>query len=105
MCGQKEEGKSIMAKRILVACGNGVATSTVVASKIRDYCKEKGLDVQTTQCRMIELHDKGDGYDLIVTSGKFSDPDIKTPVILGISLLTGIGANKTLESIYQALKD
>ncbi len=54
---------------------------------------------------MIELHDKGDGYDLIVTSGKFSDPDIKTPVIMGISLLTGIGADKTLEQIYQAVKD
>ncbi|ERL09467.1 PTS sugar transporter subunit IIB [Olsenella profusa] len=94
-----------MAKRVLVACGNGVATSTVVASKIRDYCKERGLDVQTNQCRMIELHDKGDAYDLIVTSGKFSDPDVKTPCIMAISLLTGIGADKTLEQIYQALKD
>ena len=54
---------------------------------------------------MIELHDKGDGYYLIVTSGKFSDPDIKTPCIMAISLLTGIGADKTLEQIYQAVKD
>ena len=25
-------------KRVLIACGNGVATSTVVASKVKDYC-------------------------------------------------------------------
>ncbi|MDU1888325.1 MAG: PTS galactitol transporter subunit IIB, partial [Enterococcus faecalis] len=24
-------------KRILVACGNGIATSTVVATKVREY--------------------------------------------------------------------
>ena len=55
------KGKNM--KRILVACGNGVATSTVVASKIRDYCKDKGVDVKTEQCRMIELHDKADDYE------------------------------------------
>ena len=94
-----------MAKRVLVACGNGVATSTVVADKVKNYCAERGLTIQISQCRMIELHDKGDGYDLIVTSGKFSDPDLTTPCIMAISLLTGIGADKTLEQIYQALKD
>ena len=91
-------------KRILVACGHGVATSTVVASKIRDYCKDKGVDVKTEQCRMIELHDKADDYDLVVTTGKFNDPDIKTPCIMGISLLTGIGQDKTLQQIVDALK-
>jgi len=96
------KGKNM--KRILVACGNGVATSTVVASKIRDYCKDKGVDVKTKQCRMIELHDKADDYDLVVTTGKFNDPDIKTPCIMGISLLTGIGQDKTLQQIVDALK-
>ena len=29
-------------KRVLVACGNGIATSTVVATKIREACENHG---------------------------------------------------------------
>lgn len=67
-------------KRVIIACGNGVATSTVVAAKVKDYCAANGVSIDVTQCRMIELHDKADDYDLVVTTGKFSDPDIKTPL-------------------------
>lgn len=92
-----------MAKRVLIACGNGVATSTVIASKVRDHCAGRGIPITISQCKMIELHDKADGYDLVVTSGKFSDPDIKTPCIMAIALLTGIGEQEVLERISQAL--
>ena len=37
-----KKGKIIM-KRVLVACGNGIATSTVVATKIREKCEENGV--------------------------------------------------------------
>ena len=57
-------------KRVIIACGNGVATSTVVASKVKDYCAANGVSIEVTQCRMIELHDKADDYDLVVTTGK-----------------------------------
>ena len=86
-------------KRVIIACGNGVATSTVVASKVMDYCAANGVSIEVTQCRMIELHDKADDYDLVVTTGKFSDPDIKTPCIMAISLLTGINEEPTLQKI------
>ncbi|MGI6229869.1 MAG: PTS sugar transporter subunit IIB [Tractidigestivibacter sp.] len=93
------------AKRVLVACGNGVATSTVVASKVKDYCAQKGINIQVTQCKMLELHGKANDYDLVITSGKFSDPDIKTPIIMAINLLTGINEQATLDKIVDALKD
>lgn len=94
-----------MAKRVLVACGNGVATSTVVASKIKDYCADKGVAIQVSQCKMLELHDKANDYDLVVTSGKFKDSEVKTPVIMAIALLTGINEQATLDKIVDALKD
>ena len=82
-------------KRVIIACGNGVATSTVVASKVKDYCAANGVSIEVTQCRMIELD----------TTGKFSDPDIKTPCIMAISLLTGINEEPTLQKIVAALQD
>ena len=90
---------------MIIACGNGVATSTVVAAKVKDYCAANGVSIDVTQCRMIELHDKANDYDLVVTSGKFSDPDVKTPCIMAISLLTGINEEPTLKKIVDALKD
>ena len=92
-------------KRVLIACGNGVATSTVVASKVKDYCAANGVSINVTQCKMLELHDKANDYDLVVTTGKFSDPDIKTPCIMAISLLTGINEEATLKKILDALQD
>lgn len=47
-----------MAKRILVACGNGIATSTVVATKIRNYLTENGIDAETTQTKLMEVPGK-----------------------------------------------
>ena len=82
-----------MAKRVLVACGNGVATSTVVAAKIKDYCADHGVAIQAND------------YDLVVTSGKFKDADVKTPIIMAIALLTGINEQATLDKIVEALKD
>ena len=43
-------------KRILVACGNGIATSTVVATKIREKCEENGIAVTVTQCKLLEVN-------------------------------------------------
>ena len=98
-------------KRVIIACGNGVATSTVVAAKVKDYCAANGVSIDVTQCRMADVpeladsHDKANDYDLVVTSGKFSDPDVKTPCIMAISLLTGINEEPTLQKILAALKD
>lgn len=68
------------------------------------YCAANGVDIQVTQCKMLELHDKANDYDLVVTSGKFKDPDVTTPCIMAIALLTGINEEATLQQIVDALK-
>lgn len=88
-------------KRILVACGNGIATSTVVATKIRNYMEEKGNPVETTQTKLMEVPSKVQDYDLLVTTGEFDGQTKGVPYIKGMPLLTGIGATETLEEIYK----
>ena len=92
-------------KRILVACGNGIATSTVVASKVKDYLTKKGLQVETTQTKLMEVPGKVEGYDLLVTTGQFDGQTGDVPVVKGLSILTGIGADKTMEEILVKLQD
>ncbi|WP_321434344.1 PTS sugar transporter subunit IIB [Trichococcus flocculiformis] len=90
-------------KRVLVACGNGIATSTVVASKIREYAENAGVIIKTEQCKLMEVPGKADNYDLVVTTGQFGG-QVNTPVVGGLSLLTGIGKENTLKEILGYLK-
>ena len=91
-------------KRVLVACGNGIATSTVVATKIREKCEENNVPVTVNQCKLLEVDTKAEDYDLLVTTGKFTGGDVNIPVVGAISLLTGINEDATLEEILSYLK-
>ena len=42
-------------KKIIVACGGAVATSTVAADAIRDLCKKHGIAADVQQMRIIEI--------------------------------------------------
>ena len=42
-------------KRILVACGTAIATSTVVAKGIEEAMAERGIKVITRQCKAAKV--------------------------------------------------
>lgn len=91
-------------KRVLVACGNGIATSTVVATKIREACENHGVPVTVSQCKLLEVESKANDFDLLVTTGKFTGGSVSVPVVGAINLLTGINEDATLEEILGYLK-
>jgi galactitol PTS system EIIB component len=90
-------------KKIIVACGGAVATSTVAANKIRDLLKEKNIPADVSQCRVSELGFKASGTDLIVTTAKV-DRDYGVPVIHGVAFISGVGVDKTKQQILDVLK-
>ncbi|KAF1297362.1 PTS galactitol transporter subunit IIB [Enterococcus sp. JM4C] len=90
-------------KRILVACGNGIATSTVVATKVREYLASKGIKADTTQTKLMEVPSKVQDYDLLITTGQFEGQTGDVPVVKGMPILTGIGVEQTMEEIATKL--
>jgi len=92
-------------KKILVACGNGIATSTMVATKIRNYLTDKGIKANTTQTKMLEVPQRVADYDLLVTTGKFDGDTKGVPHVQATQLLTGIGQDAVLEEILAALNN
>ena len=90
-------------KRILVACGNGIATSTVVATKIREKCEDNGIPVSVTQCKLLEVESKADDFDLLVTTGKFTGGNEYSGGRRHF-LLTGINEDATLDELLSHLK-
>jgi len=89
-------------KKVLVACGTGIATSTVVTIKIQEALKANNIDADVIQCKVAELPMKINGADLVVTTTVYEND--KVPVIRGLSFLTGIGMEKDLQKIVDTLK-
>lgn len=90
-------------KRILVACGTAIATSTVVAKAIEEAMKARGIAVVTRQCKAAEVKGLSPGYDLIVTTTPVPK-DLDVPVIQTLAFLTGIGKEAVIEQIANALQ-
>lgn len=88
---------------ILVACGTAIATSTHVALKIKELLGERGLDVQTVQCRVQDIPGMALNADLIVATAQVPF-DVNIPIVDGIPFLTGIGIKEVVDSIENILR-
>lgn len=90
-------------KKILVACGGAVATSTIAAERIRELCKENNIAADVQQCRIPELVAQAPGTDLIVTTAKVTK-DYGVPVIHGVAFVSGVNVEATEEKILDVLR-
>lgn len=90
-------------KKVLVACGTGVATSTVVTIKIKEAIQSAGIQADVQQCKVSEIDSSDNNIDLIVTTTAYTHPVV--PVIRSLSFLTGIGMETDIEKIISILKD
>ena len=92
-------------KKIIVACGSGIATSTVARNALEEKLKEKGIDatqVSMDQTSIPQLRSKADQFDLAITTGKLTE-DIDVPILNGLPFLTGIGEDALVEKVIDVL--
>lgn len=94
-----------MAKRVLVLCGNGVATSTVACKKIEEYMAANRVRCEVIQAKIGELASYADKVDVIVlmAMGASLPNGVNKPLIKGLPFITGIGLQQTLDEIKQHL--
>ncbi|MFB4167239.1 PTS sugar transporter subunit IIB [Virgibacillus sp. JSM 102003] len=90
-------------KQVLVACGAGIATSTVVNGAIEDMEKEHGLNLDIRQIKIAEVSSYVDTADLLVTTA-MTKKEYPFPVINARSFLTGIGTDETKKQILEELQ-
>lgn len=94
-------------KKMLIVCGAGHATSTVVHSKVENWLNDKGLagEVTVNQSAVSDELDniKEGKYDVVVSTTIVPD-DIKDKVINGVALLTGIGAEGVFNEIQEQIE-
>ena len=89
-------------KKIIVACGSGIATSTVALSKIQTGLESKGKlkDIQFVQTSLSELPLLVEGATVIVTTAQGGD-GFGVPVVSGLGLITGLGVDKVIDEIIE----
>lgn len=92
-----------MKKKVIVACGGAVATSTIAANKVVELCKRNGIDVEICQIRISEIESNLSGAVLIVPTSKVKR-DYGIPVITGMPFISGVGVEKTEAAILKVLQ-
>jgi len=100
----KRRGDGQMSKKILIACGTGICTSTMAAKKLMAALEKRGKEnqVKTSQCKVAELASKANDYDLIISTTQVTG-NLKVPVVQGVAFLTGVGVDKVVDEIIEKL--
>ena len=89
---------------IAVACGGGIFKTTVVTDKIKEILKKEKIPFSINPHKITEVPNL-EGYDLIVVTGKTNAKNkAGAPVMLGLPLFTGVGAEQFTEELLEAVK-
>ncbi|MBO0486639.1 PTS sugar transporter subunit IIB [Vagococcus fluvialis] len=90
--------------RVLVACGAGIATSTVVVKKLEDLFTSNQIPIEIIQIKISEAANKQTEADMLISTTMFPT-EYSIPAIKGMSFLTGIGVDKTEDEIISTAKE
>ncbi|MDO4169540.1 MAG: PTS sugar transporter subunit IIB [Lachnospiraceae bacterium] len=84
--------------KILVACGSGVATSTVAQEAVKKILSEAKIPGKIVKGTISEIPMKQNDVDLILVTTNYRKP-LKKPCISVFGLISGIGADKIKKNI------
>ena len=93
-------------KKILIMCGTGVATTTVVKNKVENFLQKTDLDqhVQIIQSQVSQEVNRLKNYDLVLSTTMVSE-ELKEHVINAVPILTGIGAEEVFDYIQKRVQE
>ncbi|SFL66848.1 PTS sugar transporter subunit IIB [Halanaerobium salsuginis] len=92
-------------KKVLVACGSGIATSTIIMDKLEEGLAERGIEVEFEQCKISEAKNYIEdlSIDIIILNGPVNS-EYSIPAFSGVSFLTGIGEEELFDKIVAELE-
>ncbi len=91
-----------MRKRIIVCCGGAIATSTIAATKVTEFCRKNGINVDLVQCRISEISSNLPA-DLILPTARVGK-DFGVPMVTAMPFISGVGIEKAEKEILKILK-
>jgi len=92
-------------RKIIVACGGAVATSTLAAEEIKELCEAHGIKVDLVQCRVTEIETYMEGAHLICTTAKVDRKFGCIPLVHGMPFISGVGMDVLRKQILNLLQE
>ena len=89
--------------KILVACGSGIATSSVAKHEVEKVCAGAGLDVDVTTTSIAAMPNEHKNYDVICTTCPYHG-DIGRPTIRIFGLISNINRKAVEQQLVEAVK-
>ncbi|WP_072369673.1 PTS sugar transporter subunit IIB [Thermophilibacter mediterraneus] len=89
--------------KIVVACGSGVATSEMVAVKLRRLLAERGAEAEVVAVDVAHVDDAlvdADAFVPVVSTERSYD----VPTVSGVAFLTGMNQEDELERLLDAIR-
>lgn len=89
-------------KTVIVACGSGIATSTIISSKVSELLDSHGIEYNLIQCSINEIDSYVSDADIVISSMQLYE-DLPCPKVTGIAYLTGVGEDAVNQQILDIL--
>lgn len=93
-------------KKIILACGSGIATSTLVKSKISRILDEAGYKgkYSITTSSVADAVKKSGNYDFCVTT-TVEPSGLQCPYVSGVSFLTNRDTQASIDRIIELMNE
>jgi PTS system galactitol-specific IIB component len=89
--------------RILVACGSGVATSTVAKNAVSEIAAKNNIPVEIIKCTIAEVPSRQADVDVVLTTANYRRP-LDKPYMSVFGLISGVGAAQAEKKLTALLK-
>lgn len=89
--------------KVLVACGSGVATSTIAQEAIKEIAKDADVPIRITKGTIAEVPAKQSTVDVVFTTANYRKP-LEKPHMSVFGLVSGVGADKVKKDVADLLK-
>lgn len=92
-------------KKILVACGSGIVTSTTVLTKLKKFLDDNGYEgkYKVNQIKTTEAVSKQDGADFLIST-TMKPVGLNIDYVSGIPFLTGQNIEQAKKEILELME-
>lgn len=89
--------------KILVACGSGVATSTIAQEAVKEIAQNAGIKVKVIKATIAEVPEKQCDVDIVLTTANYRQP-LEKPYMSVFGLISGVNKTGTEKKLTELLK-
>ena len=89
--------------KVLVACGSGVATSTIAQEAIKEIAKNAGVNIRIFKGTITEVPTKQKDVDIVFTTANYRKP-LEKPYLSVFGLVSGVNKAMTEKKVAALLK-